>query len=70
MSDKPSTTLEKTIFLKVVRDYVMRRISQQIPIVPWPYSELGEISPAMGRFIHSPKSDPVTPCDSRNMIFA
>lgn len=27
MSDKPSMTLEKTIFLKVVRDYVMRPLS-------------------------------------------
>lgn len=34
------------------------------------YSELGEISPAMERVIHVPKSAASTPCDSRNMIFA
>ena len=34
------------------------------------YIELGEISPAMFRRIHMPKSAASTPCDSRNMIFA
>ena len=38
-------------------------------ILPY-YSELGEISPAMFRRIHVPKSAASTPCDSRNMIFA
>ncbi len=49
-----------------VRRRAVRRLNRVAPC----YIELGEISPAMFRRIHVPKSAASTPCDSRNMIFA